>query len=61
MEAYISGANDHKRLLTEFLCANGQTYLLILEMLIDARGQLFKFTHAAGAASMEGLMELSAT
>ena len=61
MEAYIPGATDHKRLLTEFLCANGQTYLPILELLIDAKEQLFNFTHAVGAAAIEGLMELSAS
>jgi len=61
MEAYIPGATDHKRLLTEFLAANGQTYLPILELLIDAKEQLFNFTHAVGAAAIEGLMELSAT
>lgn len=61
MEAYIPGASDHKRLLTDFLTANGQTYLPILELLIDAKEQLYNFTHAVGVAAIEGLLELSAT
>jgi len=61
MEAYIPGATDHKRLLTDFLVANGQTYLPILELLIDAKERLFDFTHAVGVAAIEGLLELSAT
>ena len=61
MEAYIPGATDHKRLLTDFLAANGQTYLPILELLVDAKERLFDLTHAVGVAAIEGLLELSAT
>lgn len=61
MEAYIPGATDHKRLLTDFLTANGQTYLPILELLMDAKEQLYDFAHGVGVAAIEGLLELSAT
>jgi len=61
MEAYLPGATGHKRLLTEFLTAQGQAYLPILELLIDAKEQLHDFTHAVGVAAIEGLLELSAT
>jgi transposase-like protein len=61
MEAYIPGAKDHKRLLAELFSTNGQVYLPILELLIDAQAQLHDFTHAVGIAAVEGLLELSAT
>jgi len=61
MEAYIPDADDRKQVITEFFAHNGQQFLPILELLMDAKEQLHAFTHAVGVAAIEGLLELSAT
>ena len=60
MEAYIPDADDRKQAITEFFTQNGQQFLPLLELLVDAKQQLHDFTHAVGVAAIEGLLELSA-
>jgi transposase-like protein len=60
MEAYIPDSDDRKRAVVEFFAQNGQQFLPILDLLIDAQQQLHDFTHAVGVAAIEGLLELSA-
>ena len=61
MEAYIPQADGRKKAITEFFANSGQEFLPNLELLIDAKEQLHDFTHAVGAAAIEGLLELSST
>jgi transposase-like protein len=61
MEAYIPDSDGRKQAVVEFFARNGQQFLPILELLIDAQQQLHDFTHAVGVAAIEGLLELSAT
>jgi len=61
MEAYIPDADSRKQALAEFVATNGQQFLPVLELLMDAKEQLHAFTHAVGVAAIEGLLELSAT
>jgi transposase-like protein len=61
MEAYISSADSRKQSITEFVARNGQQFLPLLEVLMDAREQLQAFTHAVGLAAIEGMLDLSAT
>jgi len=60
MEAYIPDADARKQAITEFFTQNGQQFLPLLELLVDAKQQLHDFTHAVGVAAIEGLLELSA-
>lgn len=60
MQAYIPGADSGKSSLVEFVAQNGQQFLPILELLLDAKEKLYEFTHAVGVAAVEGLVELSA-
>lgn len=61
MEAYIPDSSDRKQAVVEFFASNGQQFLPILNLLIDAKEQLHDFTHAVGVAAIEGLLELSAS
>jgi transposase-like protein len=61
MEAYIPDSVDRKQAVVEFFASNGQQFLPILELLVDAKQQLHTFTHAVGVAAIEGLLELSAS
>ena len=61
MEAYIPTTDDRKRSITEFFAHNGQQFLPILELLMDAKEQLHDFAHSVGVAAIEGLLELSTT
>lgn len=61
MKAYIPDSDDRKQAVVEFFARNGQEFLPILDLLIDAKQQLHDFTHAVGVAAIEGLLELSAS
>jgi transposase-like protein len=61
MEAYIPDSDHRKQAVVEFFAANGQQFLPVLELLMDAKEQLTAFTHTVGIAAIEGLLELSAT
>lgn len=61
MQAYIPDSDSRKQAITEFFVTQGQQFLPIMELLIDARQQLHEFTHAVGVAAIEGLLELSAS
>jgi putative transposase len=61
MEAHIPDSDHRKQAVVEFFAANGQQFLPVLELLMDAREQLTAFTHTVGIAAIEGLLELSAT
>src|SRR3974390_1412554 len=61
MEAYIPDSGDRKQAVVEFFARNGQQFLPILELLVDAREQLHEFVHSVGVAAIEGMLELSAT
>ena len=60
MQAYIPDSDGRKRAIIEFFADNGQQFLPIMELLLDARQQLHDFTHGVGMAAIEGLLELSA-
>jgi putative transposase len=61
MEAYIPDSSDRKHAVVDFFARNGQQFLPILELLIDAKQRLHDFTHVVGVAAIEGLVELSAS
>ena len=61
MEAYIPDSDHRKQAVVDFFAANGQQFLPVLELLMDAKEQLTAFTHTVGIAAIEGLLELSAT
>ncbi len=61
MEAYIPDADGRKRFISEFFASNGQQFLPIVELLMDAKEQLHDFAHTVGVAAIEGLLELSTT
>jgi putative transposase len=61
MEAYIPDSDTRKQAVVEFFAVNGQQFLPVLELLMDAKEQLQAFTHTVGIAAIEGLLELSAT
>lgn len=60
-QAYIPDSDSRKQAVVEFFAQNGQQFLPILELLIDAREQLHEFTQAVGVSAIEGLLELSAS
>ena len=61
MKAYLPQSDDRKRSITEFFANNGQQFLPIVELLMDAKEQLHDFAHTVGVAAIEGLLELSTT
>jgi putative transposase len=61
MEAYIPDSDNRKQAIVEFFARNGQQFLPIMELLVDAKQQLHDFAHGVGVAAIEGLLELSAS
>lgn len=61
MEAYIPDSDNRKQAVVEFFVSNGQQFLPIMDLLIDAKEQLHTFAHSVGVAAIEGLLELSAS
>jgi len=53
-------ATDRRQTIVDFFAHSEQQFLPILELLIDAKEQLYNFAHNVGVAAIEGLLELSA-